>query len=189
MAKRLLAQIKYFGARADALPEWKECASIDDPDELWRVWESLPIIGKHELQTRFHPDKIKALGITGESSTTGGSTGEPTPYLHDAAMCNATTAARLYSQMKLGWRPGMPTICVWGSQRDIGKIQERAKGLSAYMANFHLLDGYNLTDETVQRFLESDCAASPSRGLWVQQHARVLGARSSPAKFQPPPAR
>lgn len=154
MAGRLLAQIQYFGNRSDALPEWKEFASIDSADELWREWESLPIIGKHELQTRFHPDKIRALGVTGESSSTGGSTGEPTPYLHDAAMSNATAAARLYVRIKLGWRPGMPMICVWGSQRDIGKIQETGKGLSAYMANMHLVDGYNLSEDTVDRFLE-----------------------------------
>lgn len=154
MADRLLAQIKYFGNRADALPEWKSLASISNPDDLWREWESLPIIGKKDLQTRFAPDKIKALGITGEVSSTGGSTGEPTPYMHDAAMRDSTAAARLYVRMKLGWRPGMPIICVWGSQRDIGRLQATGKGVSGYMANMHLVHGYNLTDETVDQVLQ-----------------------------------
>jgi phenylacetate-CoA ligase len=47
----------------------------------------------------------------------------------------------------------MATICVWGSQRDIGKAQESGRGLSAYMANAHIVDGYSLTDETVDAVL------------------------------------
>jgi len=34
LAPRLLAQIQYFGRRADALPEWKEAARIRDPEDL-----------------------------------------------------------------------------------------------------------------------------------------------------------
>ena len=94
LSRRLLRQIRYFGSREDALPEWKEAARIEDPGDLWRVWPSLPILKKDDLRDRFHPASIqKRAGVGGQVSSTGGSTGEPTSYLHDSAMLRATTAS------------------------------------------------------------------------------------------------
>src|SRR5579872_3027726 len=58
MGARLLAQLRYFGDRADALPEWREAAHISDVDTLWRVWPSLPVVTKRDLVTRFHPREM-----------------------------------------------------------------------------------------------------------------------------------
>jgi hypothetical protein len=33
LGARLLKQIQYFGMREDALPEWREAARIEDPEE------------------------------------------------------------------------------------------------------------------------------------------------------------
>lgn len=153
MAKRLLTQIQYFGNREDALPEWKEAASIQDPVDLFRIWPSLPIVTKNDLRTRFHPTEMQQrFGIKGDISSTGGSTGEPTPYLHDEQMLKAGMAKTRYCHMQLGWRPGMPTICIWGSDRDIGK-QKRLRGrISSFLTNFWIIDGYELTAKTVDAF-------------------------------------
>src|SRR5688572_10358035 len=59
LGRRLLAQIHYFGSRADAFPEWREAGAIKDPEDLWRVWPSLPIVTKHDLKTRFQPAEMK----------------------------------------------------------------------------------------------------------------------------------
>ena len=155
LTRRLWEQIQYFGRRADALPEWREAAQIRDPLELWWVWRTLPIVTKHDLRTRFHPEEIRRrFRLEGEISRTGGSTGEPTAYLHYPAMQRATTAARLYARRRMGWRPGMPTICVWGSERDIGGRRSLRKRISGWLRNDHLIDGYNLDGATADRVLE-----------------------------------
>jgi phenylacetate-CoA ligase len=155
MAKRLLGQIQYFGTRDDALPEWREAAKVRNPDELWRIWPHLPIVSKQDLQRRFLPHEIKGrFGIKGIIASTGGSTGEPTWFLHDINMLQASKATNVYCRLKVGWRPGLPTIIVWGSERDIGKQQALGRRILLHLANFHLLDAYELTSATVDKALE-----------------------------------
>ena len=156
LARQLLNQIQYFGARGDALPEWREVSSIKDPDTLWRLWPSLPIIGKKLLTERFPAAEIGVrYSIPGTMNSTGGSTGEPTHFYHDAKMIRARHAATYYCRNKLGWRPGMSTIILWGSERDIGKQSGTPKQrLDRRLRNEYLIDGYNLTDHTVDRMLQ-----------------------------------
>ncbi|MCL5126439.1 MAG: hypothetical protein M1511_18460 [Deltaproteobacteria bacterium] len=154
MAERLLTKIKYFGSRSDALPEWREMARIKDPEDLWREWPNLPILTRQDLQTRFRPELIKEVsGLRGVVSSTGGSTGEPTPYLHDTEMVRATRATRIYSAMKMGWKPGMPVVTVWGSERDIGKQSAFRRRLLSRLANYWLVDGYNMSEQTMSTVL------------------------------------
>ncbi len=154
LARRLLAQLRYFGGRGDALLEWKESTSIKAPEDLWRIWPHLPILTKHDLQTRFRPEEMqRRFGLKGRASSTGGSTGEPTPYFHDREMLRATSAASRYCRMKMGWRPGMPTICIWGSERDIGKRLTLIGRVYSWLRNEHLVDGYSLDRSTVARVL------------------------------------
>lgn len=155
MGRRLLEQLRYFGNRADALPEWREAARIRDPDELWAVWESLPIVTKHDLQTRFHPrEMVPRFGLVGRESSTGGSTGEPTPFFHTPEVTAAMSAARHYSRRRMGWVPGQPLVIVWGSERDIGRRRSAKARFTARLRNEWLVDGYALDDHTVDRVLE-----------------------------------
>ncbi len=154
LGSRLLAQVKYFGSRADALPEWREASRFRTGEELMRSWEALPILTKEDLKTRFHPSEMRSrLRIEGTVSATGGSTGEPTPYLHDPAMLRNTIATRLYCRWKFGWRPGMATVGLWGSERDIGKQRSPRARLSAWLRNDWIVDGYALDEGTVDAFL------------------------------------
>jgi phenylacetate-coenzyme A ligase PaaK-like adenylate-forming protein len=156
LARKLLDQIQYFGQRADALPEWREAARIQDPDVLWRVWPSLPILTKKDLQERFPAAEIgQRFGIPGVVNSTGGSTGEPTRFFHDTTMIRKTQAVVFYTREQMGWRPGMPTIIVWGSERDIGRATaSRKQRFDNRLRNEYLLDGYHLGDQTVDRVLE-----------------------------------
>lgn len=154
LSQRLLAQVKFFGTRADALDEWREAAAIDGPDKLWEIWPTLPVLTKEDLQTRFAPEEISSrFQIQGIISSTGGSTGEPTPYLHDLEMLRTATATRLYCRREFGWRPGMPTIQLWGSERDIGKQTTWRGRARAYLRNDWLIDSYRLDDSLVDRLL------------------------------------
>jgi phenylacetate-CoA ligase len=188
LAKRLWEQIRYFGSRGDALREWREAARIEDPSELWQAWSSLPIMGKQELRQRFHPFSIRErFGVTGAMSSTGGSTGEPTPYLHDRAMMHATTAARLYGRLRVGWTPGMPSICVWGSERDIGRQRSFRNRISSYLRSDLLVDGYWLNGKTVDAVLE---ATRRHRGVALFGFTSMLEfvAREMVRRGTPPPA-
>jgi hypothetical protein len=60
LAARLRDQLRYFAARPDALPEWRDAARIDDLDAVWRVWPSLPILTKADLRGRFSARALKA---------------------------------------------------------------------------------------------------------------------------------
>jgi phenylacetate-CoA ligase len=154
MSRRLFDQLKYFGARGDALPEWREAAQVHTPEEAWKIWPELPVIGRTELQRRFHPQEIKdRFGVQGIVSRTGGSTGEPTPYLHDEAMLHVGTLCRAYCRLRLGWRPGMATICVWGSERDIGHASSLRGKISGLLRNDWMVGGYALNAETVDRVM------------------------------------
>ncbi|MBZ5639458.1 MAG: hypothetical protein LAO51_11995 [Acidobacteriia bacterium] len=154
MAGRLLGQVRHFASRPDALPEWKDAAKITEPEDLWRLWPSLPILQKEDLRTRFNPSEmIRRMGLEGVVSATGGSTGEPTPYLHDRGMLRATTATRLYCRLKFGWTPGMATVGVWGSERDIGKQRSLRNQVSSRLRNDWMVDGYALDQGTVDAFL------------------------------------
>ena len=73
-------------------------------------------------------------------------------------MLRTATAARWYCRRKLGWIPGMPTLGIWGSERDIGKSQSRRSAVSAWLRNERLVAGFSLGDATVdavEGFLKS----------------------------------
>ena len=153
MATRLMAQLKYFGNRPDALPQWREAARITHADDVWSVWHTLPVLSKQDLQTRFAPRAMQQLGVKGRAGMTGGSTGEPTPYLHDEAQQAQIRAAGIYCRYHMGWQPGMPVIGVWGSERDIGKQLSLQGRVGARLRNTWLVDGYCLNDATVDAVL------------------------------------
>ncbi|MBD0320253.1 MAG: AMP-binding protein [Gemmatimonadetes bacterium] len=92
--------------------------------------------------------------MAGRPSSTGGSTGEPTPFVHDAAMVSATGASLYYARRRMGWRPGMPVVALWGSERDIGKYTSWDRRAVARLQNLHLVDGYVLDSATVDRVVE-----------------------------------
>jgi phenylacetate-CoA ligase len=152
LGQRLLRQIRYFGSRADALPEWREAARIEHPEDLFRVWPELPVITKNDLRTRFPAQEIgQRFHIAGQANSTGGSTGEPVHFFQNEEMLRSNAAAITFSAIRMGWFPGMPTIILWGSERDIKKqttLRNRVYGL---LRNEILVDGYHLSDETVDR--------------------------------------
>lgn len=154
LAGRLLAQLRYFGSRGDALPEWKDAGRLADPDELWRLWPSLPILTKRTLQTRFPAAEIQEQ-YGGRVNASGGSTGEPTRFVHDTDMQRAVLAGNIYTRRRMGWQPGMATIIVWGSERDIGRQTGTWRSrLLLRLLREHLVDGYQLTQQTVERVLK-----------------------------------
>ena len=162
LAARLHAQIQYFGSRADALPEWREAARIGDPQEIWKIWPSLPILTKDQLAASFPAAEIgRRFGVAGRVDSTGGSTGEPTRFFHDSGMIAANMALGVYTRLRLGWRPGMATIAVWGAERDIGRSVDRKTRLNNWLLRDYLTGGYKQADDTVHHVLRLIRAERP----------------------------
>jgi phenylacetate-CoA ligase len=152
LGERLLRQIRYFGTREDALPEWREAARIENPEDLLRVWPDLPIVTKNDLRTRFPAAEIGCrFNIPGQANCTGGSTGEPLHFFHDAEMIRSMLAAVTFSSTRMGWVPGMPAIVIWGSERDVRKQTTLRNRVHGALRNQLLVDGYHLSDATVDR--------------------------------------
>src|SRR5690348_15403716 len=102
LGARLLRQIRYFGARADALPEWREAARIDNPEDLLRIWPDLPVVTKDDLRTRFPAEEIgRRFEVAGRANCTGGSTGEPVHFFHDTKMLKSGIAAITFSAIRM----------------------------------------------------------------------------------------
>lgn len=156
LAERLQRQVQYFGARADALPEWRAAARIRDPLELWRVFPSLPVVTRELLRTRFEPRALRArCGLAGQLGATGGSTGEPVRFLHDGPMLQADLALHAYTRLRLGWRPGMATVIVWGSDRDIRKNTAWKTRAANRLLRHHFVNCYDLSPRTAAEVLRA----------------------------------
>ena len=170
MASRLQAQLRHFAARPDALPAWRQAAAIEDLDALWHAWPSLPIVSKADLQGRFSARALRALGVEGVAGATGGSTGEPTTFIHDHATMRTIGAVTFLMRQSLGWRPGQPTVCVWGAQRDIGQGLTGWRGfrhdLTNRLSKLIEVDGFALTDETARRVHEALLAAGGGAAIY-----------------------
>ncbi len=155
MGERLVAQLQYFGRRADALSEWKEAAAVREPEDAWRIWSSLPIITKRDLVTRFHPREMAPrFGLAGKADSTGGSTGEPTHFFHTRESVNVNAAAILYARRKMGWWPGLARVGLWGSDRDVGRAgATRRNRIESRLRNEYMIAGFEANDSTVDTLL------------------------------------
>jgi phenylacetate-CoA ligase len=190
MAARLLAQIRYFGSREDALPEWREAARVTRPEEIWEIWPSLPIVTKPMLNARFEPVEMqRRYRLRGRISATGGSTGEPTRFFLDIPMLRASRGAHLYSQLKMGWRPGMATIIVWGSDRDIGKQTGWLRQAARYLYRHHMIPGFAISDRSVAEIHEIIRTEAPvaiygftSLLEFVAERTLALGQQMAPGR-------
>jgi len=162
MELRLRAQLNYFRRFDGAPPEWKVVAASKN-DDFWRAWREVPILTKADLRNRFHPSLILDRCPGGKVSRSGGSTGEPTSFVHDPNFRALTRNLRAHSRRHMGWRPGVPIVALWGSERDIGKQQSGWREWLNFLQGIHLVGGYSPTDEMVDKFValilrEGPCA-------------------------------
>jgi phenylacetate-CoA ligase len=61
----------------------------------------------------------------------------------------------------MGWQPGLPTLIVWGAERDIGKQQPWRERIQAGLLGEHMIDGYHLSERTVDRVIAAARTLAP----------------------------
>jgi phenylacetate-CoA ligase len=115
-----------------------------------------PVLTKADVRTHFaaltHPAHAATRRYGAIEVKTGGSTGEPTTVIHDAAFRDAGRASRLYSQRLCGFPFGTPFHRLWGSMADIHQMrQSPAARLTAWLGRETLWNAFRLSD--------ADCAA------------------------------
>jgi phenylacetate-CoA ligase len=66
-------------------------------------------------------------------------------------MLRSIPAAVHFTAIRMGWLPGMPTIIVWGSERDVKKATTSRNRIHGWLRNQYLVDGYHLSEDTVER--------------------------------------
>ena len=151
LGRRLLEQVRFFGGLEGALPAWQALAREGDPEVVLAAWHELPILTKAEQRERFPLDAIQdRLGAGSVLNSTGGSTGEPTFFIHDQAAAASALALQTLHWQRMGWRPGLPVLSLWGAQRDIGAgavgwtaLKLR---LSAFLYGIHVVAGFAITE-------------------------------------------
>ncbi|HAZ65042.1 MAG TPA: hypothetical protein DCZ72_15735 [Armatimonadetes bacterium] len=166
LATQLQQQVRYFAARADALPEWVELARCARPEEVLAGWASLPILTKDDLNHRFNPDRlVRDYQLVGVASSTGGSTGEPTRFFLDQTVVEAREASTVFCHRLFGWEPGLQVICVWGSDRDIGRQKHWSARVKGRLRGRVMVDGYRLTSATTDAVIDA-LRQSPTSAIY-----------------------
>src|SRR5690606_36916380 len=80
----------------------------------------------------------------------GGSTGTPTRFVWDDAAQEQKTALQYYCWRKLGWKPGMPVMSLWGAPRDLGQSEKSKSRLMRRLRDVTIIDGYESSQQTVE---------------------------------------
>ncbi|HLO69046.1 MAG TPA: AMP-binding protein [Holophaga sp.] len=174
---RLKSQLEHFKDHSGAFPAWRELAGAP-PSEVLAAWSSLPVMTKADLRERFPVGAILPRCPGGVPNGTGGSTGEPTRFVHDPQMLLSCTSTMYYAWRSMGWRPGMPVRALWGAQRDIGMglgwKGVLKQGIWDLLGGVRVNDGFALDPERGRAFL-AQIAACP-RPCAVYGYTSLLAA-------------
>lgn len=146
-----------------------------DEDAAGSNLECIPVLEKPGLRELLPKLKEAYGGRRGVYvNSTGGSTGEPVHYLRSARQDACGAGASHAMQRLLGWRPGMARISLWGSERDIGRVEEKSKGLlDRLLRDTFLVGGYGSGDHEFREFVD---AVSRHRGCAAYGFTSLLEA-------------
>ena len=104
---------------------------------------------------------------------TGGSTGEPLVFYSDRRRIGYDKAARLLTHNWFNAAPGEREVYLWGSPVEI-RAQDHLKRIRDHITNEILLEAFNLSPESMQRYLARIHSFDP---------VSIFGYPSSLAKF------
>ena len=124
----------------------------------------IPLLTRREVRT--HLSRMLARNVRSRDrklDSTGGSTGEPVRFYRDLST-PATMAATYRGFEWYGYEFGSQLGYLWGAPRDLRLQNSIAGRLKSWVANTFQMDAFNLTNETMQRYVDL-LRSSPSFGI------------------------
>ena len=105
-------------------------------------------------------------------NTSGGSTGEPVPFIQDRYYSDWNIAGKLYFKSQAGQDIGDPELRLWGSERDLQQGREK---LSIRLRDWL----YNRTDVNAFRMTKDDMAEAVEllnrkKPTWIEGYVQTL---------------
>ena len=131
-------------------PYYRELLTTEPPDI-----SQIPPLEKQDI--REHLERLCSEAFTpGQriKNATGGSTGTPLTFYQDRDYWNQRNLSVYYFDRWAGWSPGEPQLIIWGAPADLKGDEGWKHRLNNFWRNQYWLDGFHLTDRTMQMAFE-----------------------------------
>ena len=164
--KNLIREFRINGLCSDAA-----FSGFERIDSLAQLAD-LPVLTKSGLQERFSALQEAYAGRKDVFlRKTGGSTGEPSYHLRDRKLGSYSVGDLIVMLEIMGWCPGMPRLCLWGRDDEIGVATSDARGLRSYLSQTLWFGGYAPGEPQYREFYE---AVRDNPGCAVYGYASLL---------------
>ena len=142
---------------ATVVPQTAYASVVGADPAIWFLTlddlQKLPLLDKPTIST--HREELVNRSVAGGPIryNTGGSSGEPLIFYFDKRRQAYDKAARMRTHQWFGIRPGDREAYVWGSPVELS-VQDRLKNLRDWLTNEMLLSAFDLSEESVGRFVQ-----------------------------------
>ncbi len=127
-------------------PYYRELLKTESPDI-----SQIPPLEKRNIRDDL--EHLCSESFTREhriKNATGGSTGAPLTFYQDRGYWNQRNLSVYYFDRWAGWDLGDPQLVIWGAQADLKADEHWKHRLNNFWRNQYWLDGFHLTEETMQ---------------------------------------
>jgi len=129
--------------------------------------DSFPVLTKQDIRDHFKELMSQRLRSEYENRNTrllrygwiqvktGGSTGIPTTVIHDANFRDVGRAGRLYCQYLCGFPFGTPYFRLWGSMKEINRMQNSpAQRIMSMLAGEDLMNAFRMSPQRMEEYIK-----------------------------------
>jgi phenylacetate-CoA ligase len=140
-------RVPFYRDRMDRVglhPERLQC--VDD-------YRKLPVLTRDDLRT--HRDQLVSAGFPRDrliANGSGGSTGAPVRFYHDAAHVAASQAVKLRNFQWVGWEPGDAWARLWGSNFDVAPHKKLRGQVWERLTRVRWLSCFDMSEATMARY-------------------------------------
>jgi phenylacetate-CoA ligase len=125
-------------------------------------YRRLPVLTRDDL--RAHKEELVAVGFPRRlliPNGSGGSTGAPVPFYHDARHLTRAQAAKLRNFAWVGWQPGDAWARLWGSNFDVAPHQQLRGKIWERLTRVRWLSGFDMTEDSMARYARELASFQP----------------------------
>lgn len=134
-------------------------------------WSDFPILTRTALQA---DTAGRAVPPGATLVRSGGSTGQPVGLYLTREGFQSKRSRSLAARKLIGWRPGMPTFGIWGSDADIGKPGAKLAHFKSAASRIQLDGGFTSSHERWERM--ADRISRTNRPVAIFGYSSLLGA-------------